>query len=134
MKCVQMTSSVAPKEWVTTVKARASGNEITKECVAVLDTGANSTIITRDLFETLKADETGQVMNCTPTGEEKTITSNIDINFYDDCVLKNVQVLISEHNMDCDILIGMNVITKGDFHCFRDSDGLYRCTFRVYET
>ena len=134
MKCVQITTSIEPKEWSTKIKARASGKAITKECVAVLDTGANNTIITRNLFETLKADKTGQIMNCTPIGEEKTITSSIDINFYDDCVLKNVEVLISEHNMDCDILIGMNVITKGDFHSFRDSDGLYRCTFRVYES
>lgn len=98
MKCVHITSSVAPKEWTTKVKVIASGKQILKECLAVFDTGAHNTIITRKLFEILKADTTGQVMNCTPTGKEKTITSNIDINFYDDCVLKNIEVLISEHN------------------------------------
>lgn len=134
MKCVQITSSSEPKEWTTKVKVIASGKQISKECLAVFDTGAHNTSISKSVFESIKAEVKEEVMNCTPTGREKTYTSMIDIELCEGCVIRNVEAILSSHNMGCDILIGMNVITKGDFHSFRDSDGLYTCTFRVYES
>lgn len=134
MKCVQMTSSVTPKEWKSKIKVRASGKEITKECAAVFDTGAYISAISKSLFDSIQAETKYHADNHTPTGREIVSVCDIDIAFYDGGIINNTEATISTHNMDCDILIGMNVITKGDFHSFRDSDGLYRCTFRVYET
>ena len=133
MKCIQMTSSVAPDEWKTTVKVKASGKEIIKECIAVFDTGAYWSAISKDVFDSIKAEIQSYAMNYTPAGKAEVVISRVDIEFYENCTLNANDVTVTTHDMDCDILIGMNVITKGDFHCFHDSDGLYKCTFRVYE-
>ena len=133
MKCVQMASSIAPKEWKSKIEVRASGKEITKECVAVFDTGAYISAISKNLFDSIQAETKYHADNHTPTGREVVSVCDIDIVFYDGGIINNTEATISTHDMDCDILIGMNVITKGDFHSFRDFDGLYKCTFRVYE-
>ena len=134
MKCVQMASSIAPKEWKSKIEVRASGKEITKECVAVFDTGAYISAISKNLFDSIQAETKYHADNHTPTGREVVSVCDIDIAFYDGGIINNTEATISTHDMDCDILIGMNVITKGDFHSFRDSDGLYKCTFKVYDT
>lgn len=130
MKCVQITSKEQPKEWITKVKIRASRKTVEKECLAVFDTGAHDTLITKELFDNIKADITGQAINCTPAGQEIVCTTAIDITF-GNSILKDIETIIVAHNMDCDILLGMNVITLGDFHSFRDFDGLYKCTFSL---
>lgn len=133
MKQVEIISSTAPNEWKSKVKVRAYGKEITKECIAVFDTGAYISAISKNVFDSIQAEIMSYAENHTPIGKEIVGISNVDIELCEGCILKNNDVTVATHDMDCDILIGMNTLTRGDLHLFRDSDGLYKCTFRIYE-
>lgn len=132
MNCVQITNPMRPLDWKTKVKINATDKNNKIDCVAVFDTGAQCSSISRKLFESINADVIEKTVNHGTTGDEITEVCRIDIELYHGCTIKDCYVTILSNDIGCDVLIGMNVITLGDFHSFRDSDGLYKCTFSLY--
>ena len=127
-----MTSRKRPTEWETVATINATGKDVKIVCNSVFDTGAQKTIISNDARLAIKAEKAGQIKNKMPDGEEITNTCFIDIEFENGVKLQNIEAIITKHDIKCAIAFGMNVITLGDFHSFRDSDGLYKCTFSLY--
>ena len=133
MNCVQITSEKEPKEWKTKLGFRADKSKQWVYADVVFDTGAVMSSISKELFDVLQAETAERLYMKGTTGEEWADSCYLNIFLYDDCVIRKCHFSISNHDMGSSVLLGMDIISMGDFHSFRDSDGLYKCTFKVYE-
>lgn len=94
-------------------KAMQSRNNL-RECTAIWDTGASTTIISREVAECLKLDVIGTMPVNTIGGKQAYQRSKIDIYLPTKQIIHFLDVIVGELS-NCDILIGMDLITLGDF-------------------
>ncbi|OGU16987.1 MAG: hypothetical protein A2X61_07480 [Ignavibacteria bacterium GWB2_35_12] len=94
-------------------------NEIITKSIdtqAIWDTGATNTVITPKIVEALDLKPTGITRIFTPNGTLETSTYLVTLKLPNGIVFPNLDVIMSADIMsDLDALIGMDVITKGDF-------------------
>jgi hypothetical protein len=90
------------------------GNSITVR--ALWDTGATSTCISMDVVAALNLVPLGKLNILTPSGASHANTYQVDILLPNNVVAKNVVVCDSEIGaQQIGLLIGMDIICKGDF-------------------
>ena len=123
------------REIVTTVKIAASCNKKTfspypKEFVAVWDTGAMSTTITKELAKKLGLCAISKVRVVGVTGNAICNTYLIALALPNGILIPELEVADCDGNIGCDILIGMDVISRGDF-AICNKDGRTTFSFRT---
>ncbi len=83
---------------------------------AVWDTGATHTCISKKIRETLDLVPIGETETGTAGGLIKVKRYLVDILLPNDLIINNLQVIeVDLMSSGCDVLIGMDVITLGDF-------------------
>lgn len=82
--------------------------------IAIWDTGATSSVITRKVVEALGLKPVSIAKAHTPSGEDVAYCYYIDLFLPNRVVIRNLLVMELEP-AGCDILIGMDVIGQGDF-------------------
>lgn len=84
-------------------------------CTAIWDTGATSSMISADLARALQLEPQGTVRVSGVHGVEDANIYTIDLQFNNGFALDNLQVSEAGNNAGFDVLIGMDVISKGIF-------------------
>lgn len=82
--------------------------------IALWDTGANCSVITKKVVESLNLKPVSIKRARTPSGEDVAYCYYIDLFLPNHVVISNLLVMELEP-AGCDILIGMDVIGRGDF-------------------
>ncbi len=83
-------------------------------CLAIWDSGATSSIITRNIIDNLKLQPVGVCQVAGIHGTEYEYTYYINLTVPGDMTFKTLEV--SEGDLeDVDFLVGMDVISQGDF-------------------
>lgn len=93
----------------------------------VWDTGATSSVIDRKLAEKLGLKEVNYGTSYTANGIIDTKVYYLSFCLPDGGIVPDL--LVSDGNLPYDLLIGMDVITKGDFHISNDGNTIF--TFRM---
>ena len=81
---------------------------------AVWDTGATNTVISPEVVEALGLKSAGKASISAYGGVVEACTYRIDLCFENGYRIQNLEVLSGDYS-DYDVLIGMDVITQGDF-------------------
>lgn len=99
-------------------------------CVAIWDTGADTTHISRHIADILSLKTIG-TMSCNAIGGIiECYEYFVDILLPSDIAINDIAVLDFEGMSDCDVLIGMDIICNGDF-AVTNADETTWVTFRV---
>lgn len=101
-----------------------------KELVAVWDTGATGTSITQALADILELDEIGTVEIRGVTGSCCCKKYLVSLHLPNGVVIQEIEVASLDGDIGCDVLIGMDVINKGDF-AVSNFNGNTTFTFRM---
>lgn len=83
--------------------------------IAVWDTGATGTTITRDLAQRLQLDEIGEVEIHGVTGSEICRRFLVSLHLPNRVIIPELEVTDCAGDIGCEVLIGMDVISLGDF-------------------
>ena len=84
--------------------------------VALWDTGATNSCISRSVATTLSLVSNGSMPILTPSGDITVNTYLVDVTLPNDVYIPDIMVCDSEiDNQGIGMLIGMDIITKGDF-------------------
>lgn len=102
----------------------------TKELKAVWDTGATGTSISKVLAQQLRLDNIGEIEIEGVTGSAICNKYLVSLYLPNGVVIPEIEVSDCEGNIGCDVLIGMDVITYGDF-AMNNFRGNTTFTFRI---
>lgn len=92
-------------------------------CKCKWDTGSNITCITHDLFHRLNIPTYDEIIVKTPHGTSTyTNTAKISIGLPNGQIVPDVEVCVA-NMVETDVLIGMDIITMGDFSLTRNKFG-----------
>ena len=106
-------------------------NEDAESFYALWDTGATISCISHDVVQRLKLVPTGKMPIHTPSGQSICNTYLVDILLPNNVLVKDNQVCESEiGGQGLGVLIGMNIITQGDFSV-SNFQGKTTFTFRI---
>lgn len=98
---------------------------------AVWDTGSRTSCISRRLAKELDLQETGRMIVITPSGTIEMPVHRIDLVLWEDLSFNDLAVVeYPLENHDCDILIGMDVISRGKL-TVDSREGKTRITFSM---
>ena len=98
---------------------------------AIWDTGATSTAITKKVVDTLGLSPTGLAKVNTANGLATQATYTIDVKLLNNVVIQGVTATgVDKLSGGCDALIGMDIITLGDFS-ITNHQGTTCMSFRV---
>ena len=86
-----------------------------KDFRAIWDTGATATCITRDIVEACGLMPVGVTQIHTANGVRQTETFLVNITLPNGFIVENVTVAMTDVGPGADALIGMDIITQGDF-------------------
>ncbi|CAK7066410.1 MAG: hypothetical protein DELT_01654 [Desulfovibrio sp.] len=103
---------------------------IKEDLVAIWDTGATSTTITRELADSLKLVQSSETIVEGVTGSSLCRVFLISLFLPNDVCFPELEVSDCEGNIGCDILIGMDVIGQGDF-AVTNKDEITTFSFRL---
>ena len=106
-----------------------SQNKYKREWKALWDTGASRSVISSNVVRALHLKSVTKMKAYTPSSSYEPYGYYIDLYLPNDLKIENLLVMEGEPYR-CDILIGMDVITKGDL-MVNNSDGKTSFTFRV---
>ena len=84
--------------------------------VGLWDTGSSRSCIRTDIIEKLGLSFTGRSLISTANGRLRVKTYTISIQLPNDEIIPNLIVSAANLESNVDVLIGMDVIRKGDFH------------------
>ena len=131
--CVQIINKEKPFDFRADLKISAAGKNNWIPAGTIFDTGAEVSSISEELRAYLGARIIDTQYMKGTNGADWNNVCYLDLELYEDCILRNRRFTSTTHDIGCHVIIGMDIISLGDFHSFRDSDGFYKCTFRVYE-
>lgn len=101
---------------INSVIAINSITNLTMPAIALWDTGATGTCISKELVQKLKLQPIGMQQIQTPSGTAIVNQYKMHIVLNNEVVIQDVSVIDSEiGNQNIDVLIGMDIITLGDF-------------------
>lgn len=101
------------KELAIPVTLLANGRKIV-DCIGIIDTGATSTMISEQVADELRLYPCGEVSVSGVHGTNKSELYFLDVVF-GDFILSNHRVSGSTGDAGFDILIGMDILTLGEF-------------------
>lgn len=96
---------------------------------AVWDTGATNTVISPEIVEALALKPIGNTSISSYGGIVEANMYKIDLCFENGYKIRNLEVMSGDYS-DYDVLIGMDVITQGDF-CISTVNGKTSFCFRI---
>ncbi len=99
----------------TTAKFNKEFKSIKKHYMALWDTGSTMTVISDDLASKLNLEPVGYMMAETAGGHFKAKKYVISLNLPNRLNIENVMIASGKLGPGIDILIGMDIITLGDF-------------------
>lgn len=97
---------------------------------ALWDTGATGSVISKKIVESLLLKPTGMTQSSGVHGVKTVNTYEVDIFLPNNVVIPEVTVIESTNLKNFDVLIGMNIITLGDF-AISNRDGKTVFSFRM---
>ena len=100
-----------------------------REYMAIWDTGATGTAITKKVVDECGLKPTGVAVVHTAAGESKTNTYLVNVWLPNRVMVPNVRAALGEL-IGTDVLIGMNIINQGDF-AVTNKDGKTVFSFRL---
>lgn len=100
------------------------------EYKAIWDTGATSTVITQRVADECGLQPTGMAIVHTASGLDKTETYLVNVLLPNKVGVANVKVTRGKIGGDAEVLIGMDIITKGDF-AISNLNGRTMVSFRI---
>lgn len=100
-----------------------------KKYKAIWDTGATNTAITQRVIDECGLKPIGVTEVHTAAGKSKTNTYVVNVWLPNHVIIPNVEVNLCEL-IDTDVLIGMNIINRGDF-AVTNKDGKTVFSFRI---
>lgn len=103
---------------------------LSTKLTAVWDTGAYSSVIADKIAQKFNFKPVGAKEIHGVTGKEPTSVYLVSIHLPNQAVLEEVEVMSCSCDIGCDILIGMDVITQGDF-TINNHQGRTTFTFRM---
>jgi len=101
-----------------------------KKYKAIWDTGATDTVITKKVVEECALKPVGVTQVQTASGESKTNVYLVNVWLPNKVVVANVNASLGELAGEVEVLIGMNIINKGDF-AVTNRDGKTVFSFRL---
>lgn len=98
------------------IRCQKCGNSQTalKECVGIIDTGATSSMISEDVAKKLELEPCGNITVSGVHGTENARLYKVDLIFGGRFVLPDHTVSGAGNDAGFDILIGMDIIARGD--------------------
>lgn len=96
----------------------------------IWDTGASASVISRQLANVLNLVPVSYGYSNTANGKMPTAIYYLSLGLPNGVLIPNLR--ISDGNLPCDMLIGMDVITRGDFHI--SNQGKTVLTFEIPST
>lgn len=87
-----------------------------KDCVGIIDTGATSSMLTESIAQELELIPTGTITVSGVHGSENSNLYEIDIVFGNNYILRDIPVSGANGNAGFDLLIGMDILSKGEIH------------------
>lgn len=122
------------RSWVGIGPAFTDGQSppplLAPKLLAVWDTGATSSAISRPLAQKLQLDEIGQMRVHGATGCEVCTRFLVSLHLPNQVVIPELEISDCGGDIGCDILLGMDVISRGDF-AVSNYRGRTTFTFRV---
>jgi len=100
---------------------------------ALWDTGATDTVVSKKVVDALKLQPTGITGMVHADGKTTVNTHSVSIFLPNDVVISAIRVLECNLPSDIDILIGMDIISKGDF-AITSSNGKTKFSFQMPST
>ena len=101
-----------------------------KKFYAIWDTGATSSVVTQKVVQKCGLKPTGMTKVCTASGEKITNTYLVNILLLNRVEVYQVKVTEGEISGQVDVLIGMDIINKGDF-AVTNKNGKTVFSFRI---
>lgn len=103
---------------------------VIKSFKGIWDTGATNSVITKEVVDVLQLQPTGQTEVHTAKGVHTTNTYLVNISLPGDVMIQHVRVTEAELAQGVNVLIGMDIITMGDFS-ITNHNGKTTMSFRV---
>lgn len=107
-------SNVLKNEVAVSTPDSNSKTEIDKKWLALWDTGATNTVITKSVIDFLHLSPVSVSIASTPQGKYEAKMYYIDLHLPNGFIFRGLLVMEGQPS-GCDMLIGMDVIGKGDF-------------------
>ena len=101
-----------------------------KKYRAIWDTGATASVITRKVVEECQLEPIGMTRVHTASGEYDCNVFLVNIALPGNVMITQVRVTEGEIFGQCEVLIGMDIISHGDF-AFTNKDGKSTFSFRI---
>ena len=116
---------------ISKVSLAACGSKLNNEKlhIALWDTGATGSVITQKVINELNLIPVSCINVSTPQGTYEANCYFVDISLTDEAIIPNLYVVHGEPT-GCDILIGMDIINRGDFAVSNFNDKT-QFTFRM---
>ena len=105
----------------------------TSEFQAIWDTGATGTVITQRVADTCGLQPIGRTKVHTVGGEKESLVYLASVFLPNKIGISPITVTVGELGGDCDVLIGMDIISRGDF-AVTNKDGNTLFSFRMPST
>lgn len=105
----------------------------TSDFQAIWDTGATGTVITQSVADTCGLQPIGRTKVHTVGGEKESLVYLASVFLPNNIGITPITVTVGELGGDCDVLIGMDIISKGDF-AVTNKDGKTLFSFRMPST
>lgn len=116
---------------ITPVGIFSEGGKNTCQTNAIWDTGATSSVITKTIAKKLGLIPTGMCLVSTANGTVPQNTYTVEIGLPNGLLVKGVVVTeVDGLSGGCEVLIGMDIITLGDFSV-TNFEGVTRMSFRI---
>lgn len=129
-KCSFTVSVIDDIKQILTYNIKIQSNNKIMNVASLWDTGAATTCVSTNVVKVLNLASTGDVFIDTPSGRSKTKIYEVDIILPKGICLKNIKVYETTiGDQGFDLLIGMDVISKGDF-CVSGANGVITVSFR----
>lgn len=109
-------------------------NTVLKECIGIIDTGATSSMISENVAKELSLLPCGNITVSGVHGTENANLYKVDLVFGESFILPDHTVSGAGNDAGFDILIGMDIIARGDLTLFRKNGKTFftfalPCTF-----
>lgn len=114
------------KELAIPVEIRCNKNVSLKECIGIVDTGATSSMISESVAKELDLEPCGNISVSGVHGTENAHLYKVDLIFGGKYILPDHVVSGAGNDAGFDLLIGMDIIAKGNLYlCAKDGKNYF---------
>ena len=105
-------------EIATPIEVLNPGENVThiKHCTAIWDTGATSSMISQNIARKLRLHPDGKTRISGVHGVEDAAVYHVTLRFNNGFIIPDVRVSEASDNGGFDVLVGMDIISRGELH------------------